>query len=1295
MAEPTKKPISGFPLASTLLSTDEFVINQSGTTKKLEALTIRDYTYDEILNLTAAASVVGTARLVVNNAGTVETLTVDEVRGDTFATIPALPDNAGLAGAELFVIDNATVTEKTTTDDIKNYIYSDIPNLPLTGALVGTAEFVTVRAGVNEKVTMQQILDSVALTDHTTLANIGVNTHAQIDAHIADGTLHYTMASISITESQISDLQAYLTSVAGQDHTTMTNVGLNTHAQIDTHIADATLHYTMASISITESQISDLQAYLTDITGESIKDLSDVNSATTPLAGQVLTYHAVNGWEASTVTADHNNLFNIGTYTHANIDTHIDDATTHFPMGSISITEGQISDLQPYLLNVTGQDHASLANVGTYTHAQLDSHVNDATLHYTMASISITESQISDLGAYITGISAFSITDLSDVFSSMTPLDGQVLTYDTVNGWQAETSGAGVTDHTLLTNIGVNTHAQIDAHINNANIHFTEASINITESQITDLQAYLLDITAESINSLNDVLTSMSPTDGQVLTWNTTQGKWRAEAGSSDHTALTNIGVYTHVQIDSHLDDATVHFTEASISITESQISDLGTYIEDITAESIKDLSDVFTTMTPLDGQVLTYDNVNGWQAESPPGGVTDHLLLSNIGTNTHAQIDTHIADNTLYHYSKAAAANYVWGDITNLSITASVLDTTEFPSDNLGTAEKVTFGQLKDEVYNDIAGLPNAAVVGTQKLFADTNNTANHILVTDLVSFVETSLDHTGLLNIGTNTHAQIDSHIADGTLHFTEASIVHQNISGAGTNDHAAIDAHIAAVNPHSTTVDSLSDTAISAPLSGEILVWNGAGNWVNNTLSEAGIVSDSDLLVHTGDSTVHFTEASIDHTQITNIGTNSHADIDAHIASTTLHSFGEDADRNFVGGTGAGGALTGGSAFDNFMLGVNAGASIQIGDENMLLGNDSGRYLAPASSRSVSLGHFGLAGLTGDTSASDSNVAVGAYAGRHTHGLTSCVAIGDTALAGDASNRHNATGAIAIGREAGQFASGSWNIFVGYQAGKAATGAPIVGIDNVAIGNLAMAGASGNAGRNIAIGNNALTLAEGLDNVAIGDNAAVALTSGGTNVLVGADVGVNVATGSGNVFLGNAAGASTDVSNRLFIHNSLTDSPLVYGEFDNSLLVVNGTVGQNGATAGDEQRSYVLSSQTTDATQTELFIDGTGGTSRMVLADDSTWRFEIEVVARRTDVNDEGAAYKFVGAIDRNTGVATTAVIGSIAETIDAEDTAAWSVAVDADTTNGSLRIQVTGEAAKTVRWVAFVRTVQVAE
>ena len=62
---------------------------------------------------------------------------------------------------------------------------------------------------INGAETAQEFVDF----DHTALSTIGTNTHAQIDTHIADGTVHFTEASISITESQISDLGTYLANV--------------------------------------------------------------------------------------------------------------------------------------------------------------------------------------------------------------------------------------------------------------------------------------------------------------------------------------------------------------------------------------------------------------------------------------------------------------------------------------------------------------------------------------------------------------------------------------------------------------------------------------------------------------------------------------------------------------------------------------------------------------------------------------------------------------------------------------------------------------------------------------------------------------------------------------------------------------------------------------------------------------------------------------------------------------------------------------------------------------------------
>lgn len=48
-------------------------------------------------------------------------------------------------------------------------------------------------------------------------------------------------------------------------------------------------------------------------------------------------------------------------------------------------------------------------------------------------------------------------------------------------------------------------------------------------------------------------------------------------------------------------------------------------------------------------------------------------------------------------------------------------------------------------------------------------------------------AIDHTSdVSNVGTNTHAQIDTHIGTASLHFTEGSIDHGSIAGLGDDDH-----------------------------------------------------------------------------------------------------------------------------------------------------------------------------------------------------------------------------------------------------------------------------------------------------------------------------------------------------------------------------------------------------------------------------------------------------------------------------------------------------------------------------
>src|SRR5271165_4503978 len=104
-------------------------------------------------------------------------------------------------------------------------------------------------------------------------------------------------------------------------------------------------------------------------------------------------------------------------------------------------------------------------------------------------------------------------------------------------------------------------------------------------------------------------------------------------------------------------------------------------------------------------------------------------------------------------------------------------------------------------------------------------------------------------------------------------------------------------------------------------------------------------------------------------------------------------------------------------------------------------------------------------------------------------------------------------------------------------------------------------------------------------------------------------------------------------------------------------------------------VLYNTTTDATPTQLFLDG--ASQQLVLPNYSTWLIEVKISARRTDANNESDVFWFAGGIDRQGSAATTAMVGT-ANSTNIEQSTNWSIAVSADTSGGALKILATGEA-----------------
>ena len=95
-------------------------------------------------------------------------------------------------------------------------------------------------------------------------------------------------------------------------------------------------------------------------------------------------------------------------------------------------------------------------------------------------------------------------------------------------------------------------------------------------------------------------------------------------------------------------------------------------------------------------------------------------------------------------------------------------------------------------------------------------------------------------------------------------------------------------------------------------------------------------------------------------------------------------------------------------------------------------------------------------------------------------------------------------------------------------------------------------------------------GAFNSYFGTSAGYANHDGSLNTFIGSYAGQNVRVGSNNVFLGHYAGGKyTSASERLVIANTSTDNPLIYGEFDNQLLKVNGTIESSTGFIGDGSR------------------------------------------------------------------------------------------------------------------------------
>ncbi|RJO60820.1 MAG: hypothetical protein C4542_08200 [Dehalococcoidia bacterium] len=117
-----------------------------------------------------------------------------------------------------------------------------------------------------------------------------------------------------------------------------------------------------------------------------------------------------------------------------------------------------------------------------------------------------------------------------------------------------------------------------------------------------------------------------------------------------------------------------------------------------------------------------------------------------------------------------------------------------------------------------------------------------------------------------------------------------------------------------------------------------------------------------------------------------------------------------------------------------------------------------------------------------------------------------------------------------------------------------------------------------------------------------------------------------------------------------------------------------------SGLGQREKTNEITTTDATATDILS--------IPLAEGQTMSLEVQITGRRTDSGNAGlsVSYRLAGAFKRNASGNVTQVSLTQSDPVFFDDGAAWDATLNADTTNQTVDVRVTGEIDVTIKWTA---------
>lgn len=364
------------------------------------------------------------------------------------------------------------------------------------------------------------------------------------------------------------------------------------------------------------------------------------------------------------------------------------------------------------------------------------------------------------------------------------------------------------------------------------------------------------------------------------------------------------------------------------------------------------------------------------------------------------------------------------------------------------------------------------------------------------------------------------------------------------------------------------------------------------------------------------------------------------------------------------------------DVALVAKGSGATLaQVPDGTTAGGNKRGTYatdLQKIRSTAVQVASGNYSTIAGG----QRNTASGAY-GAIGGGYSNTASGSGATVAGGEVNTASGSVYPTIAGGTGNTASSNYSFVGGGQSNEAKTNTHatcVGGISNDATGQYSFVG----GGYTNTASSSYTTVAGGYLNTA---SSAWSIVAGGIS---------NIATGGGAAIAGGqnntASGSRSFVAGGTYGNTRSINGYHVFPACNGPIAALTGVT---------QSALLLLGRQTTDATATVLTSNTSAAstTNQVILPNNAAYSFSGEVIAGVTAAGDT-ARWTIDGAIKRGANAASTAMVGTPTVTMTHNDAgaAAWAVAVTADTTNGGIKVEVTGAAATTIRWVCKINTTE---